>query len=359
MRSARLLFVGPMLLLAACGTAAGANSPHSVALTSERETPVVALPGYEVSIFTQPDSKLLVANPDSVAVDGQHVFIDYQNVTAKDCSDQARTPAPSSTVVEYNMDGKVLKHWSVPGHSDGMRIDPSTHLVWTTSCEDANAKFAIIDSTSGTVTPYTFPAAPHGGGYDDLFFLGGSAYVAASNPTLDSSGANPNPAIDKIALGPGHTLTLTPVLMGNALATDLLSPTSAPAALTLTDPDSLSVDNKGRLVLVSQGDSLLVFVNNPGTASQTVSKMAVGTQLEDTVWPSGPGRLLVVDGASGVTYWIGRTFANGDIYTQSPNDSGVDNFVATINPKTGFETPIAIGFGKATGMVFVPNSPES
>jgi hypothetical protein len=36
--------------------------------------------------------------------------------------------------------------------------------------------------------------------------------------------------------------------------------------------------------------------------------MAVGTQLEDTVWP------------------------------------------------TGFETPIAIGFLKATGMVFVPNS---
>jgi hypothetical protein len=82
----------------------------------------------------------------------------------------------------------------------------------------------------------------------------------------------------------------------------------------------------------------------------------VGTQLEDTVWPSGPGRLLVVDGASGVTYWISGAFANGDIYTQSPNDSGIDNFVATINPATGFAAPIAIGFGKATGMVFVPNS---
>jgi len=144
--------------------------------------------------------------------------------------------------------------------------------------------------------------------------------------------------------------------MGNANATDLLSPSSAPAALTLTDPDSLSVDNKGQLVLVSQADSLLVFVKNPDTAQQSVSKMAVGTQLEDTVWPTGPGRLLVVDGASGVTYRIGGSFANGDIYTQSPNDSGVDNFVATINPVTGFVTPIAIGFGKATGMVFVAAS---
>lgn len=83
--------------------------------------------------------------------------------------------------------------------------------------------------------------------------------------------------------------------------------------------------------------------------------MSVGTQLEDTVWPKGPGRLLVVDGG-GITYWISGTFNNGDIYTQAPNDSGIDNFVATIAPATGFETPIAIGFQKATGMVFVPNS---
>jgi hypothetical protein len=236
-----------------------------------------------------------------------------------------------------------------------LRIDPSTHLVWTTSCEDGNAKFATIDPTSGTVTPYTFPPAPHGGGYDDLYFLGGSVYVAASNPTLDNSGANPNPAIDKIALGSSGTLALTPVLAGNATAADLLN-SNTPGALTLTDPDSLSVDNKGQLVLVSQADSVLVFVKNPGSPQQQVSKMAVGTQLEDTVWPSGPGRLLVVDGASGVTYWISGSFANGDIYTQSPNDSGVDNFVAVINAATGFETPIAIGFGKATGMVFVPSS---
>jgi hypothetical protein len=30
--------------------------------------------------------------------------------------------------------------------------------------------------------------------------------------------------------------------------------------------------------------------------------------------------------------------------------------VALVAPATGFETPIAIGFLKATGLVFVPNS---
>ncbi len=354
MRSSRLLLFGLIPLIGACASASA--SPSAAVLTSiTTKLPVVALPGYEVSVFTQNDSRLVVSGPDSVAVDGQHVFIDYQNVTAKDCSDQGKPGAPTSTVVEYDMKGKILNHWSVAGHSDGMRIDPATHLVWTTSCEDGSAMFATIDPSSGTITRYKFPDPPHGGGYDDLCFLNGSVYVAASNPTLDANGQNPNPAIDKIALGANGTLTLTPVLMGNANATDLLSPSSSPAPLTLTDPDSMSVDNKGQLVLVSQADSLLVLVKNPGTATQSVSKMAVGTQLEDTVWPTGPGKLLVVDGASGVTYWISGEFANGDIYTQSPNDSGIDNFVATINPATGFATPVAIGFGKATGMVFVPS----
>jgi hypothetical protein len=34
----------------------------------------------------------------------------------------------------------------------------------------------------------------------------------------------------------------------------------------------------------------------------------------------------------------------------------VDNFVATIAPATGFVTPIAIGFLKATGLAFVPGA---
>jgi hypothetical protein len=350
MRTA-LLILG-LLAITACSS----GSPAQATTTSSgvvRQLPIAAAPGYTVSVFTQQDSRLAVTAPDSIAVDGQKVFIDYQNVTAKDCTDQSKNPAPSSTVVEYDMNGKILGHWSVAGHSDGMRIDPATHLVWTTSCEDGNPQFATIDPTSGTVTPYTFPATPHGGGFDDLYFLNGSTFVAASNPTLDNSGANPNPAIYQISLASGK-MSLQPVLRGNATAADLLN-NNAPTGLTLTDPDSLSVDTKGQLVLVSQGDSELIFINAPGTAQQKVSKMTVGTQLDDTVWPTGSGRLLVVD-AVGVTYWISGIFNSGDIYTQAPNDSGVVNFVGTVAPATGFVTPIAIGFTKATGMVFVPNS---
>jgi hypothetical protein len=119
----------------------------------------------------------------------------------------------------------------------------------------------------------------------------------------------------------------------------------------------MSTDGKGDLVLVSQGDSLILTIANPGTAQQSVTSLTVGTQLDDTVYPSGVGRLLVVD-AGGNTYWISKDapFAAGSIYTQAPNDSGVTNFLGTVDTSTGFITPFAVGFNKATGMVFVPGA---
>ncbi|HLZ80865.1 MAG TPA: hypothetical protein VKP04_04475 [Ktedonobacteraceae bacterium] len=172
-----------VLVLTACGGAAATtttSSPSTPKQTSNLS--VVTLPGYQVSLFASGTSSY--SHPDSLAVDNGHVFIDYQNLSTK-------TGGGTSTVVEYTMDGKVVKTFTVSGHSDGMRIDPSTHLVWTTSNEDGNPTMATIDPNSGTVTPYTFAKTPHGGGYDDLWFLNGKTYIAASNPTLDKAAIIP------------------------------------------------------------------------------------------------------------------------------------------------------------------------
>jgi hypothetical protein len=350
-RSAFALFALAALVM----VAAYANATLKTRATADTDhrLAVVAVPGYHVQLFTSAawSKEKKISNPDSVVVDGGHVFIDYQNVTAKDGSD-----GKSSTVVEYNMEGRQLKSWDIPGHSDGMRMNPSTHILWTTSNEDGNPAFATIDPRAGIVTKYTFPPAPHGGGYDDLYFLNDKAFIAASAPNLDSNGNNVFPAVDQVTLNSNHTISLKPILMGNATATDVIA--KKPVTLNLTDPDSLSTDGKGALVLVSQGDSELITITNPGGSTQAASVLPVGTQLDDTVYPSGAGRLLVTDGVSGNTFWISKDtrFADGSIYTQSPNDSGVVNFVGTVDPKTGFITPLAVGFTKATGMVFVPNS---
>jgi hypothetical protein len=332
-----LLLLATLFTMLLAIVARGTLSVRTAASTDDR-LPVVAVPGYQVSLFASAPSG--IKNPDSVAVDGNRVFIDYQNATSKTGGD-----GKFSTVIEYNLGGHELNRWNVSGHSDGMRIDPATHLVWTTSNEDGNPTFALIDPQANTVTAYTFPMpTPHGGGYDDLYFLAGTTYIAASNPTLDSSGVNNAPAVDQIKLNSNHTISLTPVL------------TSGPS-LNMTDPDSLSTDGAGDLVLIDQGDSVIITIANPGASNQSVNTLSVGTQLDDTVYPKGDGRLLVVD-AGGNTYWIAKDspFARGSIYTETPNDSTVINFVGTVDPSTGTITPFAVGFTKATGMVFVPSA---
>ncbi len=353
-RSLGLLATALILILTACST--GGNQASTTTPTpgssnsspQQSNLPIVALHGYHVSLFASAASNY--SAPDAVIADGGHIFIDYQNNTAKNCTDNM-----NSTIVEYTMDGKVVKTFTMPGHSDGMRADPTTHLLWVTSCEDGNPKMATIDPNSGTVTPYTFPPTAHGGGYDDLYFLNGMTFLAASNPSLDKNGNNVFPALYKITLGSGK-VSLTPVLMGNASAKD--NTLNSKITLNLIDPDSLSVDsNSNELVLVNQAGSQLIFLSNPGTPQQKVTSTTVGTQLDDTVWASSAqGHLLITDGTSGNTYWLSTTFKPGSVYTQTPDDSGVAGLVALVDPASGTLSPVAIGFGKPTGMIFVPNS---
>jgi hypothetical protein len=295
-------------------------------------------------------------NPDSVEVDGNHVWVGYQNTTAKDGTD-----TNTSTIVEYSMDGTVIKTWPVPGHTDGVRIDPTTHLVWVSSNEDGSPRLNIIDPSSGSVTPYTFAPTAHGGGYDDMAFSNGVAYIACSNPTLNSAGLNVFPAIDKVALS-GSTATVTPVLMANSPAKLLaagalaLTPPTA-TTLNLTDPDSMTFDLSGNLVLISQADNAIVQIQNLGTPQQTVLETMVGTQLDDTIWTtSSSGRLFVADGGRNAIYTLQWKGLRGTVITQAPNDSGVISFVGTVNMTTGAVVPVVTGFVKPTGMVFVPST---
>ena len=353
-RSLCLIAAALALILTACSTGSqtvsSTQAPNTTGSIPQQSgnLPTV-LPGYQVSLFASGTSSY--TNPDTVVVDNGHVFIGYQNSTAKDCTDNN-----TSTIVEYTMDGNVVKTFIMPGHSDGMRADPSTHLLWVTSCEDGNPKMATIDPNSGSITPYIFPKTPHGGGYDDLYFLNGMTFIAASNPTLDSKGNNTQPAVDQITLSGGKAV-LKSVLMGNATATDNLK--HANVTLNLTDPDSLSTDPNGDLVLVSQADSELVFIANPGTAQQKVSVTSVGSQLDDTVWATtSKGRLLVVDGTKNKTFWLDALFGfqTGTVYTETPDDSGVVGMIGIVDLMTGFITPIGIGFDKPTGLLFVPGS---
>ena len=331
------------LILVNKSAGAAPSSPKASSLAKP-----VALPGYDINIFARGTTAYY--NPDSIEVVGKYVYIAYQNTTAKDGTDNK-----TSTIVQYTKEGHVVRTFSVPGHNDGLRFDPYTHVLWATSNEDGNPRIMTINPSTGTIIQYQVPKTPHGGGYDDLQFLNGAAFIAASNPTLNSAGINVFPALDKIELKNGKAI-LTPVLQGNATATDLT--TNQRVTLNLTDPDSMTIDLQGNLVLDSQADSELIFLHNPGTSKQTVTRLPVGTQVDDTLWiPSKEGSMLVVDGKANVTYkvTIDKTdFTRGTIYTEAPSDSTVASFVGTLDPKTGTITPAIIGLGSPTGLAFLP-----
>lgn len=309
-------------------------------------TGVAALPGYKVCLFAE--ATTTANHPDDVKLVGDKVWINWQNSSAKDC-----TTTKPSIISEYTTSGKLLKSWTVIGHADGMGWDPSTNVMWATTCEDGSPRLYTINPSSSTPTQYTLPKTSWGGGLDDLTFVHGSAFISASNPTLNSAGKNTNPALVKVTLS-GNSAKFTPVLMGNAKATTLNPPVST-VTLNLTDPDSQTTDPQGDLVLLSQADQELMFIHNPGSSSQTVKVLSIGTAIDDTVWPTSTnGCLLVADNNSGVFSACSNVWVAGQPLESSPNDASVISFVGTLNLGSGQITPIIVGIPNAHGMAFIP-----
>lgn len=323
----------------------GSGSGNGCKSTSQASN-VAAPPGYTVCLFV--GATTAANHPDDVRIVGDKVWIAWQNSSAKDGS----TTKPS-TVSEYTTGGKLLKSWSVIGHADGMRMDSSTGQMWVTTDEDANPRLYLISPSSSTPTQIKLPKTSWGGGLDDITFFNGSAFISASNPTLNSAGKNTAPALVKVTVS-GTTATFTPALMGDAKATTLNPPVS-PVTLNLTDADSQTTDPQGDLVLMSQADDALLFIHNPGTASQTVKLLSVGTSVDDTIWPtSSNGCLLVADNNSGVFSVCSSIWVTGAPITDSPNDASVISFVGTLSMGSGQITPIITGILNPHGMAFLP-----
>lgn len=358
----------------------GCNTTNTVYVYPDAgpQSALPGLPGYFVSVWAQgardggPGDYY---NPDSVDYDGTHVWVGFQNTSSKD----GTSPTGSSTVVEYSQDGKtIINTWTLTGHCDGMRWDNTTHKIWATSNEDGNPIFYSIDpATAGAagVTTYTqhftdpklgTAATPHGGGFDDLYFINGKNFVVGSNPTPDgTTGQITGPILYTWTVS-GTDVTFTGVLVGNADGGAISdSQAGAPATLNEIDPDSLSIDSSGNLVLIDQGGQDFLVIANPGTATQAVTRYVVGTQFDDTVWvpTNTSGSLLVADATKNTIWKVTGPFTAGQIVTELPNDSSVIGMLGTVDVSAkaytttgayGTVSPFVIGMGKPTGLLWVP-----
>jgi hypothetical protein len=216
---------------------------------------------YTVSVFAKAPAGL--TNPDSITLVKGDVFVSYANASTPDGK------SGNSTLVQFNPAGQVLRTYTIIGKNDGLKFNPYDGKVWALRNEDSNPALTIIDPNTGSTTDYTFGPTLHGGGYDDVVFLNGQTYISASNPTLAAptpttpNGQNVFPSIVR-AFIVGHTVETVPAFFGNASLTNIT--TGKPSVSQQSDPDSLKVDSAGDLVLDSQADGDLIFLNHPGSS---------------------------------------------------------------------------------------------
>ena len=290
----------------------------------------VAIAGYSLSVFAAAPGGS--SAPDSIATVGDNVYVGYGNG-----GDPAGAGGATSTIAEFSRTGALIGTVAVAGHNDGLRYNPATHTLWALQNEDANPTLVqITPVTLAATAPVAFSSTPHGGGYDDVAFGQGSAFVSASNP---GSSPNTGPAIVRVDAA-GNVLGS--VLAGNATAT-ILNPGGGTTNLNLQDPDSLIFAPNGALVLDSQSDQQLVVIGNPGRTSQTVGVLNLPTTVDDTVFAKGgTQRLLFSDRGSNTIYALTGTFAQ---YTplaaaDSANEIVAINRDGTLNPLvTGLNGP--------------------
>jgi hypothetical protein len=307
-----------------------------------------ATPPYVLSTFAKAPAGL--SAPDSIAVLGDDVFVGYGDGHAADGSD-----GQTSQIVQYDMDGNIEHTYQVLGHNDGLKVDPSTNLLWALQNEDANPRLVIIDPKTKQQRNFSFAIpTPHGGGYDDIVFRECQVFISASNP---SKNPNTGPAIVKARLRNGN-VQVTSVLAGNATAIDI--PTDATVQLNLQDPDSMTIDLTGDIVLDSQADHELIVVPDPGGPNQQASRLPLSlegkpVQVDDTAFAtSTQGFVLFADKVLNTVFKLSKeVFAPNAVFTAA-NSGPV---VGALDMNTRAVMPIVTGLGNPGGMVFVDTSP--
>jgi len=321
-----------------------------VAGSALAQTMPPAVAPFQLTVFAQsvPGS---YTKPDSIAVNGSHVFIGFGNGVAKDGTD-----GKSSTIVEYGLDGTKIQTFSVLGHNDGLKVDPATGLLWALENEDGNPSLITIDPNTGNQTTYSFAPTPHGGGYDDIVFRNGKVYLTASNP---QSNPNTAPAVVSAQLS-GMSVVLTPVLMGNDSVTNIV--TGSNVTLNLQDPDSMFLAPNGDLIVDSQADDECVIIQNAGGTGQAsfllpFSSGGTTAMMDDTVFATvSNGFLLVSDLSADTIYRVDRNYwPSGAAY--SAGQIGTVGFVGQLDFGSGNLTPIVNGMNNPRGMAFVDQKP--
>jgi hypothetical protein len=359
MKSSRiltLLWGGIATMAVALVGAAGAQAQSATAISP-----------YKLNVFpgTPPGG---ATAPDDIAVEanGTRLWVGYGNGV-----DTTGKGGPS-TVVEYEIaSGEVLKSISIPGHVDGLKINPVTGDVWATENEDGNPTLAVIEHESGEFKIYRFDPNVVTGGLDDLVFA----------PLPPGASGHDDSSLDVFLVASSQADTTTPVIVrisGPLRATNTKVTSILPGAPQnvfnvvanmaesgdmIGDPDSMTLDPAGELVLDNRTDDSLYIVRNPRSQNSvlrvplTLAGKAV--EVNDTIFTtsqtngvsSTAGTIFITDTTANKIYMLTKPyFPANEIYTAA----NVAKEVGLVDLNTGVVTPIATGFQGVHGLAFSP-----
>jgi hypothetical protein len=347
---ARAIGVGIALIIATVTHPATSLAVGPVAVSPYTLTPLTTL--VPPTGATQPDDL-------AVSADGADLWVGYGNSVATDGSG-----GPSS-LVEYEISsGKVLQNVSIPGHLDGLKINPKTGDIWATENEDKNPTLAIVNHKNGKVKIYTFSPTLITGGMDDLVFSGPNfkdVFIVASSQAdtttpviVEFSGKPKKTGTALTATQPGAPKTVWNVVTNAAETTDMIG-----------DPDSMTIDPAGELVLDNRSDNSLYIVR-ASTATNPVLRVPLLTgdtpvQVNDTIFTtsettgaaSTAGVIYITDTTANIIYSLTKPyFPANEVYTAA----NALNDVGLVDLNTGIVTPIVTGFASVHGLAFSPTS---
>jgi hypothetical protein len=312
-----------------------------------------------------------LSQPDDIVALAGNLYVAFQNGVGSQ-GEAAPSGNLDSTLLEITPSGSVMKQWDLTGKIDGMGADSATGTVFATVNEDSKSSLYTI--SGGTVTHYTYTPAslPHLGGTDAVSVYNGKILISASAPGTSGKAPASAPAVYVVTLNTGaKTAAVAPFFADNATATEVSgSNAGKKVTLALTDPDSneivpsSSTEFPGDFMLNSQGDLELIF---SGASGQNLQVLKLSQSVDDTAWAtSASGTLYATDSDANTVDRITGPFTPGTAYTAvtpcnansapstCPAPGYPNNYLGTINLKTGAIGKVAVNGVDPKGLVFVP-----
>jgi hypothetical protein len=363
------LTVLPAALIASLGVSARPAMAGPSVLAEFPQYTLTAFPGIAPGGATQPDDL-------AVSADGTALWIGYGNGACTfgpaeiGTSNCPTGTTANSNLIEYSLSGTcpVLLNISIPGHLDGLKIDPKTNKVWATENEDGNPTLTIVNPKNGKFKTYTFDnGLPFDGGMDDLVFSGRNS--KSQFIVMSSESSSSEPVIAEIKKLKVKNTTLTSTQVGNPSAVWNVVTNSSESTDLIGDPDSMTLDPAGELVLDNRSDDSLYVIRSStspnGVLRVPLTDSVTGDPVEvnDTIFmqsassltSSTAGTIFITDttanNKNGIIYELKKPyFPSNEVYT-AENVAGV---VGLVDLNTGKVTAIATGFTSPHGLAFAP-----